>query len=196
MERLTLACLQHLPTAALFVLDLTGDCGTSVDKQWLIRADLKARFPHKPWLDVLSKADLLQDVFAAADAEASNAAAACARQKQQQVPGSSAVNSPESAASACLDEHAASQSSGACRSGESASGMVQQVWREQTVWDAKQVAMALPEALRVSSLTSTGLPELKTSMLTMLSDHTHKQQQEIDIVQLAEPVNSAAAVQA
>lgn len=38
MERLTLACLQHLPTMVLFVSDLTGDCGTSVANQWRIRS--------------------------------------------------------------------------------------------------------------------------------------------------------------
>ncbi len=37
MERLTLACLQHLPTVVLFVADLTGECGTSVSDQWKIR---------------------------------------------------------------------------------------------------------------------------------------------------------------
>jgi len=30
MEHLTLACLAHLPTRVLFVLDLTAECGTSV----------------------------------------------------------------------------------------------------------------------------------------------------------------------
>ena len=37
MERLTLAAMQHLPTAVLFVMDLTGECGTSVAAQWRIR---------------------------------------------------------------------------------------------------------------------------------------------------------------
>lgn len=37
MERLTLAALEHLPTAVLFVVDLTGECGTSVRDQWRIR---------------------------------------------------------------------------------------------------------------------------------------------------------------
>ena len=36
--------------------------------QWRIRSELRQRFPDKPWVDVLSKADLLQPVFAAADA--------------------------------------------------------------------------------------------------------------------------------
>lgn len=133
MERLTLACLAHLPTRVLFVLDLTAECGTSVARaprcsrkdigvnaseyfygnlpcacslfvldstpecrqhtsgspnpclcyaqgvthfsltwgqadQWRIRSELRQRFPGKPWVDVLSKADLLQPVFAAANA--------------------------------------------------------------------------------------------------------------------------------
>lgn len=37
MERLTLASLQHLPTAMLFVVDLTEGCGTSVGDQRAIR---------------------------------------------------------------------------------------------------------------------------------------------------------------
>ena len=37
MERLTLASLQHLPTAVLFVGDLTEGCGTSVGDQRAIR---------------------------------------------------------------------------------------------------------------------------------------------------------------
>ena len=37
MERLTLAALEHLPTAVLFVMDLTGECGTSPASQWRIR---------------------------------------------------------------------------------------------------------------------------------------------------------------
>lgn len=40
MERLTLAALAYLPTAAVFVTDLTGDCGTSVADQWAIRCDM------------------------------------------------------------------------------------------------------------------------------------------------------------
>jgi nucleolar GTP-binding protein len=67
MERLTLASLQYLPTAVLFVADLTGECGTSVADQWAIRAELRERFEGKPWLDVLSKADLLEEEFDEAD---------------------------------------------------------------------------------------------------------------------------------
>ncbi len=42
MERLTLAALAHLPTAAVFVADLTGECGTSVPDQWAIRCECDA----------------------------------------------------------------------------------------------------------------------------------------------------------
>lgn len=63
MERLTLASLEYLPTAVLFVTDLTGHCGTSLADQWKIRGELKGRFEGKPWVDVFSKADLLTDMF-------------------------------------------------------------------------------------------------------------------------------------
>jgi nucleolar GTP-binding protein len=59
MELLTLASLQHLPTAVMFVIDLTAECGTSVQNQLEIRKDVKERFPDKPWIDVFSKADQL-----------------------------------------------------------------------------------------------------------------------------------------
>ena len=64
MERLTVACMAFLPTSVLFVMDLTGQCGTSPSTQWQIRADLRARFPDKPWLDVFTKQDLLLEVHA------------------------------------------------------------------------------------------------------------------------------------
>ncbi|CAD7695087.1 unnamed protein product [Ostreobium quekettii] len=67
MEMLTLSALQHLPTSVVFVLDLTEDCGTSLADQWRIRQEMKGRFENKIWLDVLSKADLLEDEFAEGD---------------------------------------------------------------------------------------------------------------------------------
>ena len=61
MEMLTLASLEHLPTSVLFVVDPTGSCGTSTADQLAIRDELKRQFPGKPWLDVLSKADLVRE---------------------------------------------------------------------------------------------------------------------------------------
>lgn len=62
MERLTLACVAHLPEAAvLFVADLTEGCGASVAQQWRVRRRLREAFPDRAWVDVISKGDLLQE---------------------------------------------------------------------------------------------------------------------------------------
>eukprot|EP00775_Hariotina_reticulata_P012325 gene12325-12460_t len=55
MELLTLAALQYLPSSVMFVADLTEECGTSVSDQWLIRQELRDRFPNKPWARALEK---------------------------------------------------------------------------------------------------------------------------------------------
>lgn len=63
MESLTIASLQYLPTAVMFVVDLSGLSGddkSSVEDQCLVRRELRQRFPRRPWLDVVSKADLDQ----------------------------------------------------------------------------------------------------------------------------------------
>ncbi|KAH7576146.1 hypothetical protein JRO89_XS01G0003400 [Xanthoceras sorbifolium] len=59
LEKLTLAVLSHLPTAILYVHDLTGECGTSPSDQFLIYKEIKERFSDHLWLDVVSKCDLL-----------------------------------------------------------------------------------------------------------------------------------------
>ena len=61
MEALTLAAMQHLPTAVMYVMDLSGLAGdkcSSVDDQLLLRKQVRARFPRRPWIDVVSKIDL------------------------------------------------------------------------------------------------------------------------------------------
>ncbi len=45
MELLTLATLACLPTSVLFVMDLTEECGTSVQDQWAIRWEATS-LPH------------------------------------------------------------------------------------------------------------------------------------------------------
>jgi len=61
MEKLTFASLAHLPTAVMFVIDPTGMSGekSTLEKQLSIRALLKERFPRRPWIDVVSKADMI-----------------------------------------------------------------------------------------------------------------------------------------
>lgn len=61
MEALTLAAMQHLPTAVMYVMDLSGGAGdkcSSVEDQLQLRKEVRARFPKRPWIDVLSKSDL------------------------------------------------------------------------------------------------------------------------------------------
>jgi GTP1/Obg family GTP-binding protein len=67
MELLTVATLEHLPTAALFVMDVTENCGCSCQQQWEIRTELLERFPHKLWIDVITKVDLLEEEIDAVD---------------------------------------------------------------------------------------------------------------------------------
>eukprot|EP00977_Amphora_coffeiformis_P003440 scaffold638_cov168-Amphora_coffeaeformis.AAC.22 len=61
MEALTLAAMQHLPTAVMYVMDLTGEAGdkcSSIEDQLKLRKEVRARFPRRPWIDVISKVDL------------------------------------------------------------------------------------------------------------------------------------------
>ncbi|KAG7652326.1 Nucleolar GTP-binding protein 1 Rossman-fold domain [Arabidopsis thaliana x Arabidopsis arenosa] len=59
LEKLTLAVLTHLPTAVLYVHDLTGECGTSPSDQFRIYKEMKERFKDYLWIDAVSKCDLL-----------------------------------------------------------------------------------------------------------------------------------------
>ncbi len=61
MEELTLAAMKHLPTAVMYVMDLSGQAGdkcSSVKDQLQLRREVRARFPRRPWIDVVSKVDL------------------------------------------------------------------------------------------------------------------------------------------
>lgn len=61
MEELTLAAMRHLPTAVMYVMDLSGEAGdkcSSVKDQLQLRREVRARFPRRPWIDVVSKVDL------------------------------------------------------------------------------------------------------------------------------------------
>jgi len=60
MEGLTLASVELLPSAIVFVCDLSGTCGaqSSPRLQLEVREQIRAAFPSRPWIDVRSKADL------------------------------------------------------------------------------------------------------------------------------------------
>ncbi|XP_043716598.1 nucleolar GTP-binding protein 1 [Telopea speciosissima] len=73
LEKLTLAVLSHLPTAILYVHDLSGECGTSPSDQFVIYEEIKERFSNHLWLDVVSKCDLLREspvIFSTEDEDA------------------------------------------------------------------------------------------------------------------------------
>ena len=61
MEALTLAAMQHLPTAVCYVMDFSGGAGdkcSSIADQLELRREVRSRFPRRPWIDVVSKVDL------------------------------------------------------------------------------------------------------------------------------------------
>lgn len=61
MEDLTIAAMQHLPTAVMYVMDLSGGAGdacSSVQDQLTLRREFRRRFPKRPWVDVVSKCEL------------------------------------------------------------------------------------------------------------------------------------------
>jgi len=60
MEGLTLAAVELLPSAVVFVMDLSGTSGaqSSPNAQLAVREQVRAQFADRPWLDVRSKADL------------------------------------------------------------------------------------------------------------------------------------------
>eukprot|EP00529_Nitzschia_sp_RCC80_P025481 CAMPEP_0113471950 /NCGR_PEP_ID=MMETSP0014_2-20120614/17253_1 /TAXON_ID=2857 /ORGANISM="Nitzschia sp." /LENGTH=535 /DNA_ID=CAMNT_0000364623 /DNA_START=46 /DNA_END=1653 /DNA_ORIENTATION=+ /assembly_acc=CAM_ASM_000159 len=61
MEELTLAAMKHLPTAVMYVMDLSGQAGdkcSSIEDQLQLRREIRSRFPRRPWIDVVSKIDL------------------------------------------------------------------------------------------------------------------------------------------
>jgi nucleolar GTP-binding protein len=61
MEELTLAAMKHLPTAVMYVMDLSGQAGdkcSSISDQLQLRREIRSRFPRRPWIDVVSKIDL------------------------------------------------------------------------------------------------------------------------------------------
>ncbi|GMH17186.1 hypothetical protein Nepgr_019027 [Nepenthes gracilis] len=61
LEKLTLAVLTNLPTAVLYVHDLSGVCGTSPSDQFTTYKEIRERFSNHLWLDVVSKCDLLHE---------------------------------------------------------------------------------------------------------------------------------------
>ena len=124
------------------------------------REELRQRFPGKPWVDVLSKADLLEEELDEADR-------LLAQQRQQQ----------------------------AAAAGQ---GQAAQQQAAHTAPSAVQFAVALPGALRVSSMSGAGVDALKGAMLRMLEEHDlqQQQQQQGDMADAAQGGGATAAAAA
>lgn len=154
MEKLTIASLEHLPTAALFVFDLTEGCGCSVQQQWAIRSELLRRFPHKLWIDVVTKCDVLEEEIDAADEAGAQA-----------VPGLNAE--PRDAVQAvrpCGSLRACSSRVGVARARGVRARHRACVRVVQIQW--------LPHACRVSAVTEEGLDGLKAAVLRLMDAET------------------------
>ena len=185
MERLTVACMAHLPSSVLYVMDLTGQCGTSVAAQWDIRQDLKQAFPAKPWLDVFTKADLLGDLQARGVEDRKGSALGSQHEElaESLAPvGVSGLHGQPGIASGPQqdpEQNGASQAPSitvsAVSEGSHSNGKHETrprfKWGDRADRDeekALEVAKALPHAVWVSSLTESGLDNLKVSVLQIL----------------------------
>ncbi|GLI65410.1 hypothetical protein VaNZ11_008968 [Volvox africanus] len=207
MEQLTLAALGCLDTAILFVIDLTEECGTSVADQWAIRGEVRSRFPNRPWLDVLSKGDMLQDTLSAADTLMRQRAAAAVDVCSGSTGGGGSGYAALTATDAFLAE--ATKCAGVGGEVERAkaglrvqfdsgrevkgSGHVQLAetdtavgTAEEEIVSAVEAAARLPTAIRISSLTHDGIPQLQLAIIQMLraqaqaqrAQHQHQSQQQ------------------
>ena len=61
IEKQGLAALEHLAPAIAFVTDASGTSGYPLEVQQALRAELRARYPQAPWLEVRGKFDLEQE---------------------------------------------------------------------------------------------------------------------------------------
>ena len=58
MEKQGIAAFDYLEPVIVFLTDLTGNSGYSIQMQTNLRDELKLRYPNCQWIDVFSKRDL------------------------------------------------------------------------------------------------------------------------------------------
>lgn len=63
LDQLTMGCMEHLPTAVVFVFDPYPYAHGLLDMeaQVELRESLRRKFPRRPWIDVVTKIDLLEE---------------------------------------------------------------------------------------------------------------------------------------
>jgi len=173
MERLTIASVEHLPTCVVFVMDLTGLCGTTVSNQLQIRDHLRRRFPDRPWLDVLSKGDLLP---ALPDQPPSAATPARVRALEVAAPPSPPPDRWARLTGAPTTEQVEDPFP-TQEQVEMPAGSVTFIDKPEEVLAAvTHVAAAVPDALRVSILTLQGVDDLKHDVMALLRTQDLSQQ--------------------
>ena len=179
--------MQTAPYLLFHNMRLKGSALPQSSKQSALchnRRSLRERFPGKLWLDVLSKADLLEEEFdAASDVDPAAALQAAEQAAGPDAPAPSGSTSASSSASSNGSEAEAGSSSwtmaGAGQDGNNASlpagGAAPMVPGRTEVWggsgasrsssndisNAVQMAAALPHALRVSATSGFGMKDLK-----------------------------------
>jgi len=151
MERLTIASIEHLPTCVVFVMDLTGLCGTSFKDQLAIREHLKDRFPNRPWMDVLSKGDLLP-----------------ANPSGSVAPTPSISSASKLGASPLTTQEMVAPPPGSVYDIEDPSALLAAV---------TCAAEVTPHALKVSIVTEEGIEQLKYAVLDLLRNQVSLQQE-------------------
>ena len=147
------------------------------------REELKARFPDKPWVDVLSKADLLEEELFEAD-ELLRRSAQQQQQQQQGAPqAGGGQQEQQDQKGVAQKQHTAASSKyqqqeqvgNDEQQGQPAAAAPrhagQHAAQQHRVTTAAAFAAALPAALRVSSTSGEGIDSLKLSMLAMLEQY-------------------------
>ncbi|KAK3265928.1 hypothetical protein CYMTET_25422, partial [Cymbomonas tetramitiformis] len=168
MEALTIASIEHLPTSVMFVLDATALCGTTLSDQLAIRQELLERFPGRPWLDVLSKSDLLPLAAEARSYEPSD--------PSERLEG---ILSPGDEEPSPLDGIWKAEQRDSERQHEDLRINLHPDAQHQGLEAASdgfaealsRVAEEMPSAIRVSVMTSEGIEELKHTTVAMLKEH-------------------------
>ena len=62
MEKQGIAALDHLEPIIVFLTDLSGTSGYSIETQKSLHEELKSRYSDYPWIDVYSKSDLKPEI--------------------------------------------------------------------------------------------------------------------------------------
>jgi nucleolar GTP-binding protein len=100
IEMLTIATLEHLPTCVVFVTDLSGLSGTSIEDQLELREEIYAQFgDRRPWIDVFSKSALVPVLGGETDADTqeiwNDDDIARARSAMEKIPNAAATSADE-----------------------------------------------------------------------------------------------------